>query len=60
METVNVLRTLITTASFVLFVLICLWAYSARSRSRFDEAAQLPFTEDDLPASTDPEQGRRS
>lgn len=30
------------------FIGVCLWAYSSSNKSRFDEAAQLPFA-DDLP-----------
>ena len=35
----------------VLFIGICLWAYSARRRPRYDAAAQLPL-EEDLPAAS--------
>jgi len=47
--TVNDLRTLITTLSFIVFAAIVFWAWSGRQRARFDEAAQLPFADDDLP-----------
>jgi len=29
---------------------IAIWAYSGRARKGFDEAALLPFSEDELPA----------
>jgi len=45
----NDLRTLITALSFVLFIGIVFWAYSSRQRSRFDEAANLPFADVELP-----------
>jgi cytochrome c oxidase cbb3-type subunit 4 len=32
---------------FVLFVGILLWTFSKRNRSAFDEAANLPFDEDE-------------
>jgi cytochrome c oxidase cbb3-type subunit 4 len=44
---VNMLRAVITATSFVVFVGIVVWAYSAKSKRRFDEAAQLPFADDD-------------
>jgi cytochrome c oxidase cbb3-type subunit 4 len=30
------------------FLGICWWAYSSRRKSRFDEAANLPFEDDDI------------
>ena len=47
--TINDLRTLITTLSFIVFAGIVFWAWNGRQRARFDEAAQLPFADDDLP-----------
>jgi cytochrome c oxidase cbb3-type subunit 4 len=40
---------LITVVGFLCFLGICFWAYSKHAKSGFDEAAQLPFTDDDLP-----------
>lgn len=45
---VNTLRAVITTVSLLLFVGICVWAYSKRQHSRFDEAAHLPFADDEM------------
>lgn len=45
---VNDLRVIITTLSFVIFLGIVFWAYSSRQKSRFDEAANLPFADDDM------------
>lgn len=42
----NTLRSGITAVSFVVFVGIVWWAWSARNKSRFEEAARLPFAED--------------
>jgi cytochrome c oxidase cbb3-type subunit IV len=44
---IDTLRTVITVVSFVTFVGIVLWAYSGGARRRFEEAARLPFTEDE-------------
>ena len=46
---VNDLRILITLLSFVVFVGIVFWAWSSRQRRRFDEAANLPFADGELP-----------
>lgn len=44
---VNELRTLITTVSFLVFTGIVAWAWSGRQRRRFEEAAMLPFADED-------------
>ncbi len=38
-----------TVVLFVLFIGIVVWAYSSKRKARFDEAAQLPFKEEELP-----------
>ena len=43
---IDTLRSAITVLSFFTFVGIVLWAYSGGARSRFEEAALLPFAED--------------
>lgn len=43
----NDLRSLMTVISLVTFLGIIWWAYSRKNKGRFDEAAQLPFTEDE-------------
>jgi cytochrome c oxidase cbb3-type subunit IV len=53
----NDLRVVTTVVGFVCFLGICFWAYSKHAKSGFDEAAQLPFTDDDLPAA---KEGRKS
>jgi cytochrome c oxidase cbb3-type subunit IV len=43
---INDLRSIVTTISMLTFVGIVVWAWSKRNQSGFDEAAQLPFTDD--------------
>jgi cytochrome c oxidase cbb3-type subunit IV len=43
---VDTLRSIMTVLSFITFVAIVAWAWSGRSRARFERAAQLPFEED--------------
>ena len=45
---INTLRSGITAVSFVVFIGIVWWAWSARNKSRFDQAALLPFADDPL------------
>jgi cytochrome c oxidase cbb3-type subunit 4 len=37
---------LVTAILIVLFVGVCVWAYSSRRRARFDAAARMPLEED--------------
>lgn len=43
----NDMRVIFTVVTFLTFIGILLWAYSGRRKQDFDEAAQLPFTEDE-------------
>jgi cytochrome c oxidase cbb3-type subunit 4 len=43
---ITTMRIVATLASLACFVGIWVWAWSARNRARFDEAAQLPFEQD--------------
>ena len=45
---INLLRSLITVLSLVAFLGIVLWAYGPGRRERFDEAARLPFADDEI------------
>jgi cytochrome c oxidase cbb3-type subunit IV len=48
---INDLRSIVTVTGLLCFLLIVAWAYSKRSKKGFDEAANLPFAEqDDLDA----------
>ena len=46
---INDMRSILTVLAFATFIGIVLWAYSGRRRAAFKEAANLPFTEDELP-----------
>ncbi|HRP97661.1 MAG TPA: cbb3-type cytochrome c oxidase subunit 3 [Rhodocyclaceae bacterium] len=46
----NDARIVVTVLGFLCFVGICIWAYSKHAKKGFDEAARLPFTDDELPA----------
>ena len=47
---INDARSLITVLAFATFIGIVIWAYGRGRKAAFDEAAALPFTEDDRPA----------
>ncbi|MDT0139504.1 MULTISPECIES: cbb3-type cytochrome c oxidase subunit 3 [Pseudomonadota] len=46
---ITTVRIIATLVSFALFLGILVWAFSRGNRSRFEEAAQLPFAEQDAP-----------
>ena len=52
MDLQNEVRILVTVVGFIVFVGICIWAYSKGSKAGFDEAAEHPFRDDDLPSSS--------
>ncbi|MBL8484355.1 MAG: cbb3-type cytochrome oxidase subunit 3 [Rhodocyclaceae bacterium] len=58
------LRSIVTVVSFLCFLGIVFWAYSAKNRKSFEEAGRIPLMEDDdLPAgSSGPnrDQGKQS
>ena len=41
------LSSIMTVVAFATFIGIVLWAYSGKARRAFDEAARLPFVEDE-------------
>ena len=43
----NDLRAVITLLSFVAFIGLIGWVWSRRNKKRFDEAANLPFADDE-------------
>ena len=44
---INTLRIIATVLSFVTFVAIWAWAWSRSNRAGFDEAARIPFQQDE-------------
>ena len=44
---INTLRYIVTVVTFLVFIGIVAWAWSSRNATGFDEAAQLPFGQDD-------------
>ena len=44
---INTMRSIVTLLAFVAFIGIVVWAWSRRNQADFDEAAQLPFRQDD-------------
>ncbi|MBC7446176.1 MAG: cbb3-type cytochrome c oxidase subunit 3 [Polaromonas sp.] len=44
---INLLRSVVTVATFLVFIGIVAWAWSGRNAKDFDEAARLPFKQDD-------------
>ncbi len=45
---INDLRGLSTAFLLVAFIGLCFWAYSKKRKKEFDEAANLPFADEDL------------
>jgi len=58
---INDLRLVFTVLTFAAFVGIVFWAYNRKRRREFDEAASLPFTEEnpDQGAGADKETGTK-
>lgn len=52
----NDLRIAVMMVSFALFIGIMVWTWSAKRRRGFDEAARLPFLDDERSASNNGEQ----
>lgn len=45
---ITLLRSLFTVLMFVTFIGIVIWAWSSKRKQAFDEAANLPFADDEL------------
>ncbi len=45
---INDLRGLSTLLLMISFIGLCFWAYSGKRRKSFDEAAQLPFADEEM------------
>jgi len=46
---INDIRSWYTVVMFVVFIGIVLWAWSGKTKRRFNEAEQLPFNESEYP-----------
>jgi len=42
----NLLRSIVTVVTFIVFIGIVIWAWSRRNQAAFEEAANLPFEQD--------------
>ena len=49
---INVLCSVITLVSLAMFIGLIVWTWNRRQKRGFDEAAQLPFLDDDQVEST--------
>lgn len=56
---INTLRGLITVVLLFAFIGVTLWAYSSKRKKSFDEAAQLPFADDEINARTLKDSGKK-
>ncbi len=45
---INTFRGLTTILVMIVFIGIVLWAYSRKRKSKFDDAANLPFADDEI------------
>lgn len=50
---INTLRGLSTVFVMIAFAGVCWWAYSPKRKARFEDAAQLPFADEDRDAAKD-------
>ncbi|MCQ4269954.1 MULTISPECIES: cbb3-type cytochrome c oxidase subunit 3 [Pseudomonas] len=57
---IGTIRGLGTLLVFVAFVGLVIWAYSSKRKRSFDEAANLPFADEQTPSAERDEQASRS
>ena len=55
---INDLRGLSTLFLMISFIGLCIWAYSSKRKKTFDEAANLPFADEELNQRTMQEERR--
>ncbi len=55
---INDLRGLSTAFLMVAFFGLCIWAYSSKRKKAFDDAANLPFADEELNQDTMKEEAR--
>ncbi len=54
---INDLRGLSTVLVMIAFIGVVVWAYSGKRKKDFDEAANLPFADEDLPGESPVQKG---
>ena len=54
---INDLRSLSTVLVMIAFIGVVFWAYSGKRKKDFDEAANLPFADEDLPGESPVQKG---
>jgi len=57
---INFLRGVSTILVMIGFTGVCLWAYSSKRKEEFDQAAQMPFAEDENDSKAEGEKAGRS
>jgi cytochrome c oxidase cbb3-type subunit 4 len=45
---INTLRGISTALALIAFVGVCIWAWSSKRKGAFEEAANLPFDDDEI------------
>jgi cytochrome c oxidase cbb3-type subunit 4 len=55
---INDFRGLSTLFLMIAFIGLCFWAYSKKRKTSFDEAANIPFADEELNQRTLQEEGR--
>ena len=55
---INDLRGISTAFLMVAFIGLCIWAWSSKRKKTFDEAANLPFADDEMNERTKREEAR--
>lgn len=45
---IGILQGIGTVLAMAAFIAVCIWAWSSKNKQRFDEAAQLPFVDDEV------------
>ncbi|MDX2426413.1 MAG: cbb3-type cytochrome c oxidase subunit 3 [Cycloclasticus sp.] len=45
---INTIRSIFTLLLFILFIAICIWAYSKNRKKEFEDAANIPFQNDGI------------
>lgn len=56
---INDLRGVATVLTMLAFIGVVIWAYGSKRKDRFDEAANLPFADDENHSKTSPDQEKK-